>query len=212
MFLIVLAIEARRATCFLFLAITLLSSGAAWAADCNTPEECKALLQSDRAAVELRLRWQPLGEIKLADNVGFVFPSIKNVSGLYRIEMHRPRTLVYIGETENLKRRFAEYRSPGQTQKTNRRICAELLRTLRAAGSASVSVVTDDAWLCTSGSCTAAHLGIGNHRKLLEQLAIFAVPSGIHVLNRDRILTGKERKLIGVETKVGEPGADGNCS
>lgn len=214
MFFTISAIQVVRAAFYLLLLVTLLSSGPASATDCRTPEECKAQLQYDSFALELRLRWQPLGDIKLDDNNKFVFPAVEPISGLYRLEMHRPpHTLVYIGETENLRRRFIEYRSPGKTQKTNRRICAELLRTFRDKGSASVSVVMDNAWLCTDSGCTAALIGSSNHRKLLEQVAIFAVPSGIRVLNRERILTEKDRKLTGTAIKVSpEARADGNCS
>ncbi len=108
----------RAAFYLLLLLLTLLSSGPTLAADCKTPEECKAQLQNDSISIGLRLHWQPAGDITLNNNNRLVFPIFELVSGLYRFEMHRQQVFVYIGETENLKRRFAEYRAPNKTNKS----------------------------------------------------------------------------------------------
>ncbi len=87
----------RAAFYLLLLLLTLLSSGPTLAADCKTPEECKAQLQNDSISIGLRLHWQPAGDITLNNNNRLVFPIFEPVSGLYRFEMHRQQVFVYIG-------------------------------------------------------------------------------------------------------------------
>lgn len=137
-------------------------------------------------AVELRLSWHAIGAVELDGTQRLKFPDVDAVPGLYRFEMRGQETMVYVGETQNLRRRFGQYRTPGKTQRSNIRICAELRRTLLAGGTVIVSVVTEDAWLCPQSACVRAQLASQNQRRLLEQLAIFSIPPDTHVLNRDK--------------------------
>jgi hypothetical protein len=67
--------------------------------------------------------------------------------GLYRLTLTGgvagARPQVYIGETDNLRRRLSSnYRSPGPTQQTSLRVNALLRSHLAAGGQVDVAVVT----------------------------------------------------------------------
>ncbi len=51
-------------------------------------------------------------------------------------------TAAYIGEADELRRRFAHYRNPGPTQPTNKRINALLKQLLAEGGRVSTAIAT----------------------------------------------------------------------
>src|SRR5262245_55538900 len=91
--------------------------------------------------------WGQVGAITLDANGKLAFPRpIPDGPGVYRFTLakgsERSRPLVYIGEADQLQRRFAHYRNPGPSQRTNIRL-NELLRThLRYGSSAQLALAT----------------------------------------------------------------------
>jgi len=160
--------------------------GAALAQPCGTPTGCpQDASEADTMALDLRLRWHAIGEVAL-DAAGLLrFPDVGAEPGIYRFQLWgQERRAIYIGETHSLKQRFYQYRAPGPRQPTNQRICIEMRQTLATGGRVQVSIGRD-AWFCAKAACTSADLASTNQRRLLEQLAIFAVPMGVRVLNSE---------------------------
>ncbi|NIX77803.1 hypothetical protein [Microvirga terricola] len=91
---------------------------------------------------KLDLKWQPLGAIEVDEGAKLKFPPILNVPGLYRFKALHPSgaVSVYIGETENLRRRFGNYRNPGPSQQTSRRINVWATELLKDGGRIFVSI------------------------------------------------------------------------
>lgn len=89
----------------------------------------------------LTMAWSALGTVAIGDDGRLVFPEISRAPGLYLLEIRRDDIReVYIGEATNLRRRVHNYRSPGPTQETSKRINALLLKVLAEGAEAHVSV------------------------------------------------------------------------
>jgi hypothetical protein len=92
------------------------------------------------------MRWQAAARITLDEGGKLTFGALETAPGLYRmmltgINLTRPK--VYIGETDNLRRRLVgNYRNPGPTQQTSLRINALLREHLNAGGAADLSIAT----------------------------------------------------------------------
>lgn len=114
-------------------------------------------LQSDRVQpsvtigepldVRIRLQWLDSGPVKLDAQGKLAFVDVERTAGIYRLTLEGAepggRRRVYIGETDNLRRRLhANYRSPGPSQQTSLRINQLLREHLGAGGSATVAVAT----------------------------------------------------------------------
>lgn len=101
------------------------------------------------------------------------FPSVSVAPGLYRLRLIDPSgSHVYIGETDNLQRRFAHYRNPGPTQATNVRI-NEIVRAHLAAGHAvELDVIGSDVALCLGANHQHLVLSDKVSRRLLEYAAL----------------------------------------
>lgn len=91
------------------------------------------------------MRWLDGGNILLDAAGKLTFHLLPNSPGLYRMTLTggtagtRPR--VYIGETDNLRRRPAgNYRSPGPSQQTNLRVNALLREHLAAGGTVAIAI------------------------------------------------------------------------
>lgn len=95
----------------------------------------------DRIECHLTMAWQEIGAIKVAEDGRLVFPDIGKAPGLYRITIRQGTGHeVYIGEATNLRRRFHNYRSPGPTQETSKRINDLLLKVLAEGAEVGVAV------------------------------------------------------------------------
>ena len=91
----------------------------------------------------LRFDWSPIGGVVLDPAGKLAFPKAKPVPGLYRFRLREAgREARYIGETDNLLRRFSHYRNPGPSQETNRYVTARFREALAAGGEISVAIVT----------------------------------------------------------------------
>lgn len=81
--------------------------------------------------------WQPAGQVALTGAL-LVFPHVPNMPGVYRLTLSGADgscTGVYVGETDQLPRRFRRYRTPGTDQRlTMFRVNKVLSRTLAEGG------------------------------------------------------------------------------
>ena len=136
--------------------------------------------------VSIRFAWNVIGEVTLDRNGRLKFPAAPTGPGLYRFTVQRGnRPAVYVGETDQLRRRFQHYRTPGPSQPTNLRLNKELSDALEMGGSVSVAVVAEGAIITLGGKERSANLSDKAQRVLLEHaaLAIYG-KSDVEVLNR----------------------------
>ncbi|SDO44606.1 DUF7662 domain-containing protein [Lentzea jiangxiensis] len=147
-------------------------------------------LDEDTPALDVRVRcmWRFAGEVGLSGGK-LVFPSLPGVAAIYRLTLNgltgRPR--IYVGETDNLRRRAGNYRNPGPTQQTSQRLYDELVRHLASGGTVSLSVATE-AEIETGGLRSALPLTRKTARVLAEHavLALAYVDDAVDILNADR--------------------------
>jgi hypothetical protein len=125
--------------------------------------------------VRVVLRWLEAARVVLDGDGMLSFPRVAAMPGLYRFA--RPGTVpnqrpsVYIGETNNLRRRMTGYRHPGPTQDTNLRINALLRECLVGGGSIEVTTATA-AIVYLSGEPTELDLNLKAGRLLAENAAL----------------------------------------
>jgi hypothetical protein len=124
-------------------------------------------------AGKLTLNWQDTGSVTLDPSGKLAFPSVSQVGGLYCFRIHRTdgKPCLYIGESDNLNRRFGGYRNPGPTQETNKRINAFLKEVISNKGKVSVSIGSE-AFLECAGDRRPADFSVKNVRRLFESFAI----------------------------------------
>jgi len=122
----------------------------------------------------LRLEWQPVDSISQDADGKIRFPKLPASPGLYQIKIFRPdgNPAIYVGETDNLQRRFAHYRNPGPTQQTNLRLNALLKELLSRNAKIEIEIVTDRAWISWSGPEVKANLGRKPIRRLFENFVL----------------------------------------
>ena len=125
-------------------------------------------------SVDLRMgmTWVPQGRIIL-DGGRIKVPSVPPVPGLYRFRIEGVAGKArYVGESENLARRFALYSNPGPSQQTNVRLNATFRAALSSGAEVGVAIVAEGAWIEVSGSRLPADLASQAVRRLLENAAI----------------------------------------
>lgn len=116
-----------------------------------------------------------------------VFPALPKAAGIYRLTFSglsdHPR--IYIGESDNLRRRAGHYRNPGPTQQTSQRIHHELLAHLAAGGTVTMAVATSAE---IDGRSAVLPLARKTARVLTEHAALgLAYVNGTAtIINRDR--------------------------
>jgi len=92
------------------------------------------------------MTWQPIGAISLDQDGRLLFPRAPDCPGLYCFRLRRgEREVRYIGESDNVERRFVHYRNPGPSQPTNIRVNSALLDALRTDARIAVETMTDGA-------------------------------------------------------------------
>ena len=99
---------------------------------------------SEPVQVTVLFEWAEIGRIGLDAELKLAFPSLPREPGMYRLAITEASgaTATYIGEADELRRRFAHYRNPGPTQPTNKRINALLKDLLASGGRASMAIAT----------------------------------------------------------------------
>lgn len=70
--------------------------------------------------VTVSFDWAEVGSIGLDAEGKLAFPSLPREPGMYKLMISEAdgTTATYIGEADELRRRFAHYRNPGPTQPT----------------------------------------------------------------------------------------------
>ena len=135
--------------------------------------------------LEMGMCWLELGQITIDEYGKLVFPIPEKLPGLYRLRLQsRDKDMRYIGETVNLQRRFAHYRNPGPTQKTNIRINAALIEHISYGNTVMVDTVIDASTLHFDGHKIVPTFSEKATRRLFEHAAIvFDSVSSIKSLN-----------------------------
>ena len=121
----------------------------------------------------LAFRWIPIGRVTFDGDGRLTFPEAPQSPALYRFRIRNGgEEAIYIGETENLARRFGFYRNPGPSQQTNVRVNAKFREALSLGAQIGVAAVLSDAWIEHNGTRVAADLSSKVVRCLLENAAI----------------------------------------
>ena len=133
------------------------------------------------------MTWRPLGRVERDESGRLVLPAAPSLPGIYCFRVRQSQAeRRYIGESDNLARRFANYRTPGSSQPTNIRINTLLLEALGTGAEVSASIVVDGAWINWGKEPLKLDLSSKAGRRLLENAAI--LESGaieIEMLNRE---------------------------
>jgi hypothetical protein len=119
--------------------------------------------------VTVDFSWHEAGGLSLSAG-RIVFPSAPAAPGIYRFDLG---DRVYIGETDQLKRRFQGYRNPGVSQATNIRPNAALTSLLSSGRPASAATVTN-AVIDVDGVRAPLDLAYKPARLLVESAALVA--------------------------------------
>ena len=137
------------------------------------------------ARVTVEFDWRELGALSLDGEGKICMPKAWAGPGLYRLviqELERPAA--YIGETESLSRRLQQYRTPGTSQQTNKRVNFLICNALHAGYEVRAEIVTDKIRMFLDGNERNADLSMRSHRLLLEQAALLiALAAGMKILN-----------------------------
>jgi hypothetical protein len=138
--------------------------------------------------VRVRMTWNRAGTV-IAEQGRLVFPALPKASGIYRLTFSglSEHTRIYIGESDNLRRRAGHYRNPGPTQQTSQRIHDELLAHIAAGGTVTMSVATS-VEIETDERSAALPLARKTARVLTEHAALGLgyVNGTTTIINRDR--------------------------
>jgi hypothetical protein len=103
------------------------------------------------------------------------FPPAPKEPGIYLLVIRQGNAnTIYIGETSELRRRFANYRSPGPTQQTNLRLNQILKECLISGGKVAIDIAYEELELSIGGVVTRADLTDKATRRLAEYAALVA--------------------------------------
>lgn len=97
----------------------------------------------------LKIEWDVVGKIRLDESGKITFPTVPPEPGLYQFHINKSNggSRRYVGETDNLYRRFGHYRNPGPTQWTNLRLNALFRELLLQNEVIEVAIATKRAWM-----------------------------------------------------------------
>jgi hypothetical protein len=132
------------------------------------------MMATNDTACTLRFGWGEIGNVLLDGSGKLRFPDLPTKPGLYEFRVRGPKGDAgrYVGETDNLQRRFAHYRNPGPTQPTNLRLNALVKEVLGQGGNVEPAIVIDNAWIIRNGQEELADLTNKNVRRLFENAAL----------------------------------------
>ena len=124
--------------------------------------------------VRITLEWMDAGSIRVGLDRKLEFPDQPEVEGVYRIRLDQgTESVIYIGESDKLKRRATHYRNPGPTQFTNLRLNDRARQLLVAGGTAQTALAANMA-LVVDGTPIPLNLAQKSHRRILENAALVA--------------------------------------
>jgi hypothetical protein len=133
------------------------------------------------------MEWTVVGFVTLEAEGKIRFPKLATKPGLYEFRIQKPggRSGRYVGETDNLQRRFSHYRNPGPTQLTNLRLNAVFKELLSHDATIQVAIVTGHAWIARANVEEAADFTRKDVRRLFENFILVA-DSGTDVESLNR--------------------------
>jgi hypothetical protein len=155
----------------------------------SAPFDLAALELAEGVDVRVAFSWHRAGQITLDASSAPVFPPLPKLPGLYRFDFgvdSAGTRMLYIGESEELRRRGSNYRNAkrdGGRNRTSRRIHKEIVAHLLAGGAIEFTITTE----AHIDGDVAADLRLKSARRLAENAAVlFAQTSpGVRVLNID---------------------------
>ena len=128
--------------------------------------------------VGMNFEWEVLGEVSIDSHSKLAFPKTPNQPGLYRLTVFEDSgRLVYFGETDNLRRRFSQYRNPGPYQATNLRLNKLFYDAIADGQTIELAIMVDHAWIEIDERERKADFSIKSDRLLLENGAIVSAQS-----------------------------------
>lgn len=97
--------------------------------------------------VRVSIEWRDAGVIALDDDGEVLIPALPREAGLYEMTFlgarGQARSRVYVGESDDLRRRATHYRNPGPTQETNRCLNAGIKAHLTGGGTVRLAIATE---------------------------------------------------------------------
>ncbi len=142
----------------------------------------------EKISASINLSWRPIGRIVFDSGEKLVFPnSAPALPGIYRLLARSTdgKFSHYVGESDNLKRRFTNYRNPGPTQQTSKRIHKWLVAFIESGGEVSVSIATAQECEFVDVPDEQVDFSKKNMRLIFENLAIARSGGAlIELLNR----------------------------
>lgn len=121
--------------------------------------------------------WTRLGDASIGADGRIAMPASPALPGIYRFLLLGAAASVYVGETDQLPRRFAGYRSPGPSQRTNIRLNDRIRQHLAVGGQVAVEVVTT-AWVELGVAREPLDMTRKSHRLLAEEEALVEARAG----------------------------------
>ena len=136
--------------------------------------------------VQLEFNWRSLGQIQPDRDGRLRFPTAPQQPGLYRFRLcANGIARHYVGETDDLRRRFQNYRTPGNSQQTNIRMNCEFRDHLTVGGNIEVDVAVDGINVVAGANPVPVDLANKDLRRLLEHGALVEEAAvGAMLLNR----------------------------
>ena len=136
--------------------------------------------------IRLEYHWQSLGQVRIDANGRLLFPTAPRQPGLYRFRLvDSGAARHYVGETDNLRRRFQHYRTPGPSQQTNIRMNKEFLGHLAEGKNIELDIVIEGIHISAGDEPVRVDLANKPVRRLLEHAALVdEAAAGVQLLNR----------------------------
>ena len=136
--------------------------------------------------LSLEFQWRFLGRLQREEDGRLVFPVAPQQPGLYRFRLiDNNNARHYIGETDELRQRFRQYRTPGKSQTTNIRMNREFREHMAAGGNIEIDIVQDRISVSSAGAMLRIDLADKATRRLLEHAALVSeAGAGVKLLNR----------------------------
>lgn len=126
----------------------------------------------DSVSLNVTFSWQQLGNVFIDQKDRLAFPRTPISPAIYRFMIKKGKTCeFYIGETDEISRRLQHYRTPGVTQRTNRRLTTLMKDCLGKGGSVEVAII-ENANMSAISSETPLDLSDKLQRRLIEHAAI----------------------------------------
>lgn len=150
--------------------------------------EWKDVLKPDQnekpVVLNMTFSWRQLGNIFIDQKDRLAFPKTPLGPAIYRFTLKQgDNAEYYIGETEEVSRRFQHYRTPSVTQRTNQRLNSHMMECLRKHGSVEIAVI-ECATTKTGNSKEPLDLTEKLQRRLIEHAAIVSAQrENLSVLN-----------------------------